>query len=120
MEEHPNSVIVETLELLTEDKLQEIYNLVDALIPVISSVRGSWYKEIMRLRFEHLLQIYSSVKDSVPRKIKAFWFSWYSNGRVIVSHGRFYLWGYVMMQYGGNHVMKNSGYSKNFLVLTGL
>lgn len=72
MEKHPNETIKQTLDLFTDDKLDEIFRLIDSLIPIISSVRAIWYKEILRLRFEHLLQFRQSLQNSATSKIDLF------------------------------------------------
>lgn len=71
IEKNPNPVIKQTLELFTEDRLEDIYVLIDSLIPVISSVRAIWYKEIIRLRFAHLVQLQEKLKGSIGQ-ITAF------------------------------------------------
>ena len=57
METNPNETIIETLNLFTEDKLVSMFNLIDSLVPIISDVRVKWYKEMLSLRFNHLVAL---------------------------------------------------------------
>lgn len=71
IEKHPNDTILKTLNLFNEDILQRINELIDSLIPIISAVRATWYKEILRLRFDYLVHMRDNILDSsTPNKIE--------------------------------------------------
>lgn len=57
IEKNPNETIIETLNLFTEDKLVSMFNLIDSLVPIISDIRVKWYKEMLSLRFNHLVEL---------------------------------------------------------------
>lgn len=64
IEKHPNEIIKQTLDLFTDDKLEEIFDIIDSLMPIISDVRATWYKEILRLRFDYLSHIRDTILDN--------------------------------------------------------
>ena len=57
MEKNPNETIIETLNLFTKDKLVSMLELIDSLVPIISDIRVEWYKEMLSLRFNHLVEL---------------------------------------------------------------
>lgn len=70
IEKHSNAIIMQTLDLFTDDKMQQVNDLIDSVLPVISEVRAAWYKELLRIRFSHLMNLRNSLKSSMLHKIE--------------------------------------------------
>ena len=70
IEKHSNAIIMQTLDLFTDDKMQQVNDLIDSVLPVISEVRAAWYKELLRIRFNHLMSLHNSLRSTILHKIE--------------------------------------------------
>lgn len=71
IEKHPNKHIVKALELIDSSLLSKMYVLIDSLGDLISETRNRWYKEILLVRLNKLIELKDGIvaDEGLPKKM---------------------------------------------------
>lgn len=71
IEKHPNKYIVKALELIDSSLLSKMYVLIDSLGDLISETRNRWYKEILLVRLNKLIELKDGIvaDEGLPKKM---------------------------------------------------